>query len=66
MKLFKKSAVIIAAALSLILAGCASAGSSGAAARDPEAEYQLVVLHTNDHHGAKAGCNRDGVPELDL
>jgi len=42
-------AFIVAAATALLFAGCASAG------KDPNAEYQLVVLHTNDHHGAVVG-----------
>ncbi len=57
MKFFKKTAVAFAVAVALIFAGCASNGTS-AVQRDPEVEYQLVVLHTNDHHGST--LSRDG------
>ena len=47
MKKLSKIAVAAFAAAALFFSGCAS-GSK----RDPEAEYKLVILHTNDHHGA--------------
>lgn len=49
MKKMSKIAIAISAA-AFFFAGCASAPQK--IARDPNAEYKLVVLHTNDHHGA--------------
>ena len=44
---------IVAASIALFFASCASSPKESAKApRDPNAEYKLVVLHTNDHHGA--------------
>jgi len=40
-----------AAAALFLFAGCAGIG------KNPDAEYELVVLHTNDHHGAVIGKN---------
>lgn len=38
--------LVVLTAASLFLSGCASTKA------DPNAEYKLVVLHTNDHHGS--------------
>ena len=49
MKKFSKFAIAIFS-VALFFTSCAS--SPKETARDPNAEYHLVVLHTNDHHGA--------------
>ena len=49
----KLSKLAMAALAAVFFASCASAPKEEAAVnRDPNAEYKLVVLHTNDHHGA--------------
>ncbi len=52
------SAVAVAAAL-LLLAGCAG---TKPVAREAGKTYQLVVLHTNDHHGTT--LSKDGIAGL--
>ena len=53
---------LVAASIALFFASCAS--SPKGVARDPNAEYKLVVLHTNDHHGAVlANDGKNGLAE---
>ena len=52
MKKILKFSVLTLSVLALSLTGCAKGTKV-----DPDAEYKLMVLHTNDHHGAVTSKN---------
>ncbi len=56
----KKLTAGIAAVLMVLLLAAGCAGAPKAVERDPNVEYELVVLHTNDHHGSIEAKNNVG------